>query len=342
MATLKEQLGCCLNERWKTELILKMPKLAESLGLSWLDLCNRSEALQFDPATGGRICQWQFSSQLTVSRVFPKVSLRLLKLILKQYPVNLSFASDSNISDKPECSILFAIGGIERFPQFELALASARAQVNIDYEIVVVEQSPKSLFRDKMPGDIRYFHQVNLQPEQGFNKSWAINKAAKEAKSEKLIILDADYIVPINFVSSCSEVLDKVPSVRLGRLIFHLDHKSTSQVIHLKKIASSLNIEKIVQNNPTPQALLKSVYWDIGGHDEDFWGWGGEDTEFLDRLRVVDISEGGWLPLIHLWHPSAPKKANGDRNNRLYEQKLRQPTRERITNLTRRNSVLYQ
>ncbi|BAZ82385.1 galactosyltransferase-related protein [Sphaerospermopsis kisseleviana CS-549] len=340
MVTLKEQLGCWLNERWQTELVLRSPKLAQLLGLSWLDLCNRSEVLQPDLITGGRICQWQFSSQLTVSRVFPGLGLGILQHVLQLYPVKLNFESKSNLSNKPDCSILFVVGGIERFPQFELALASARAQVDVDYEIIVVEQSPEPLLRNKLPTDVRYFHQVNPQPEKGFNKSSALNKAAREAKSEKLIILDADFVVPINFVIECNQVLGKISSARLARLIFYVDSQSTEHIVNAQELVSGINVEKIVENTPTPLALHKSTYWDIGGHDQDFWGWGGEDTEFLDRLRTCKIAEGGWLPFIHLWHPSAPKKANGDRNNQILVQKMTCSSQVRINTLKQKNEML--
>ncbi|MFM7368864.1 MAG: galactosyltransferase-related protein, partial [Sphaerospermopsis kisseleviana] len=105
-------------------------------------------------------------------------------------------------------------------------------------------------------------------------------------------------------------------------------------------LVSGINVEKIVENNPTPLALHKSTYWDIGGHDQDFWGWGGEDTEFLDRLRTCKISEGGWLPFIHLWHPSAPKKANGDRNNQILIQKMTCSSQVRINTLKQKNEML--
>ena len=337
--TLKNKLGCWLNERLMTEIVTKYPLLAQVVGWSWLDICNRFEALRYDPVTGGRTCQWQFSSQLTVARFFPEVGLRLLNFVLDKYPINLNFKSDSNISKNPKCTILFVIGGVERFPQFQLALASARAQVDIDYEIIVVEQSPEPLFRDKLPADVRYFHQINDPSQRGFNKSWALNRAAKEAKGENLVLLDADFLIPCHYVFDCAQKLKQVDAVRPGRLLFYLNQVSTSALFTSKKLSTISGLDCVVANTPLPMVTKRQSYWDIGGHDEEFWGWGGEDTEFLDRLRTCNIAEGGWLPIIHLWHPAAPKKANGDRNNELYDDKMKISPNDRIELLKKNNQL---
>ncbi|MCC7096261.1 MAG: hypothetical protein IT472_03660 [Thermomonas sp.] len=101
-------------------------------------------------------------------------------------------------------------------------------------------------------------------------------------------------------------------------------------------------MDDIVENTPMPIAVRKTTYWAIGGHDEDYAGWGGEDTEFLDRLRTRRISEAGWLPLLHVWHAAAPNKASGDRNHRLHEAKMRTSSATRIQALRARTEPLTQ
>ena len=39
------------------------------------------------------------------------------------------------------------------------------------------------------------------------------------------------------------------------------------------------------------------------------------------------------MPVIHAWHPSAPKKVDGDRNRGLHEAKMAAPAAERIARL---------
>jgi len=93
------------------------------------------------------------------------------------------------------------------------------------------------------------------------------------------------------------------------------------------------SLEKIVANTPMPVAVRRSTYWDIGGHDEGYVGWGGEDTEFLDRLRTRPMSEAGWMPVLHVWHAAAEKKSSGERNRAFHEARMSAPAEERIARL---------
>ena len=322
---LRDLVGCWLNERWRTELALRKTEPADGC---WLDLCNRSERLSRDAATGGRYCHWRDSSELTVSRVFPETGPRLLAKCLAEHPVHLEFGARALPSDLPGASVLIAIGGADRLPQFEIALASLRGQDHGDYEIVVVEQGAPSGLEDLLPPDVGY-HWTPPQ-EDGFNKSWALNVAARAARGRHLLIQDGDYVVGRDYVSSCVAALERVEALRPGRLIFKLDRDSTREVMAGRALLDAPGLEGIVQNNPTPLAVRAETYRRIGGHDESFFGWGGEDVEFLDRLRTASISEGGFLPLLHLWHPSAPKKRSGDRNRERHLARLGVPAPERI------------
>ncbi|MFG0335019.1 MAG: glycosyltransferase [Maioricimonas sp. JB049] len=334
---MKQQLGCWLHERWRTELVLRVPRLAERLGLRWLDLCNRHERLFAEPDHSGRRCDWAGSSRLTVTRMFPALGPRLLRHCLRHWPVCTNVRDDSPVSDRPQVSVLIAIGGTDRLPQFELTLASLRGQAHEAYEIIVVEQSATPALADRLSSDIRYAH-VPIGKD-GFNKSAAINRAAEMARGEELLVHDADYVVPQAYVAECSAALKRCVAVRPGRLLFYLDEASTRAAIAAGDVASGHGIEAVVQNNPTPIAVRRSAYEAVGGHDEEFVGWGGEDDEFLSRLQTQGMIGGGWMPVIHLWHPPAPRKASGDRNRQLTHAKMAIPAKERIRRLQTRAQI---
>ena len=327
LATLKSQLGCWLHERWKAELaILGLG------GVHWQDLCNRHELLLNDNVSGGRICNWRDSSLLTVSRIFPDVGRRLLRTCLQRWPVCFNFEEARFQLDEPEASVLLAIGGTDRIQQFRTVLASLRGQTHQATEIIVVEQSDAPNLQGTLPEDIRYVHTPNA-PETGFNKSRALNVAARLARGKYLLIHDADYMVPKAYVSECCRVLERVDGVRPSRFNFHLNESSTFKLANARALTDDTDLEYIVQNNPTPMAVRRDVYWEIGGHDESFVGWGGEDVEFLSRLRTRTVAEGGWLPTMHLWHPAAPKKASGHRNQQQQDDLLGTDPRVRIERL---------
>lgn len=331
--SLRRRLGCWLHERWRVELVLRAPALARMCGLSWLDLRNRNERLRREASTGGRACEWTDSSRLNVVRQFPRTGLRLLRHVLRDWP--LQFARDDQpmaADGAPEVSILIPIGGSARMPQFRLALAAARGQSGVACEVLVVELAPRPSLRDSLPADVRYLHQA-MDEGAEFNKSLALNAAARMAAGRCLLVLDADYLLPARFAAECARALQIHEAVRPARWIFHLDRASSERLAVDRDVAAIDGVQAVISNNPTPLALRRTTYWEIGGHDEAYAGWGGEDSEFLDRLRTRAIAEGGWMPVLHAWHAPAPKKADGDRNRSLHEAKLRQPAAQRIRDL---------
>lgn len=336
---IRQKLGCWLHERWRTELVLRSPVLASHLGLSWIDLCNRSEAVQHDSISNGRVCPWSDSSPLTVSRVFPGIGARLLRHCRRDWDFQFNDSPSRLTSSKPVASALIAIGGSGRLPLFHCTLSSLRGQDFGELEIVVVEQGSEAFLRDSLPDDVIYIHDPT---EEGaaFNKSRALNIAAHQAQGEYLMIHDGDFVVPTSYVGSIVEVLKKTDAVHPCRLIFYLDESTTRTLIADRDLNAAHGIASVVQNNPTPIGVRKSTYWDIGGHDESFVGWGGEDLEFLSRLRSRNVSEGGWMPVVHLWHPVASQKV-GHRNQAHQDELLSVSPEQRIERLRQGQSASY-
>ncbi len=335
--TLKNKLGCWANERWRSEFILSSPILSKAVGKSWLDLRNRHEAISIDPRSKGRICHWADSSPLTVARIFPELGARLLQQSLQDWPVRFqTSASASELSRQaPDVSIILAIRGLGRLRLLRTVLPSLLAQRDCSVEIIVVEQSSHPEFINEVPSGVRYLHTPIPEGTMPFNRSWALNAGARLAQGRCLILHDADMVVPDRYAASVSERLtDEMPAVRLARYIFYLDQTTSENLMKSHNFDGIYAIDRVVQNNPTPFAVTRKAYYQIGGHDESFFGWGGEDNEFLDRLRTLPISEGSYLPIIHLWHPEAPNRS-GDRNAALLQRRLAEPAHERIRKLAR-------
>lgn len=66
----------------------------------------------------------------------------------------------------------------------------------------------------------------------------------------------------------------------------------------------------IVQNLEAggSMAISAAGFEAIGGMDEGFVGWGGEDNEFWDRCLTLPTWIWGYEPIVHLWHRSQPLK----------------------------------
>lgn len=322
LAQLKSKLGCWAFERWRAELALNVPAISNRFGFSWLDLCNRHEKLEHDPHTGGRICQWADSSPLTVARVFPRVGAKLLIRCLHEWPVCFETKGPDAPPEKPEVSIVIGVRGTGRLPQFQACLASLRAQRGVVCEVIVVEQSWVPEFQQLCPPDVVYIHSKTTSPTMPFNRSWALNVGAVAARGKYLVLHDADMVVPADFASAIAKQLGSgLDALRLARFIFYLDQEASQRIWTSLQFTGVGEVSRVIANNPTPVAVVRDKYLQIGGHDESFFGWGGEDNEFMSRLRTLALGEGAIFPIFHLWHPEAPNRS-GDRNAGLLAKRL--------------------
>ena len=57
----------------------------------------------------------------------------------------------------------------------------------------------------------------------------------------------------------------------------------------------------------------RDSYLRLGGFEERFRGWGGEDDAMSITLRRMGmrVAECGELPALHLWHPREPEATHG-------------------------------
>lgn len=341
MTTFKQKVGCWFHERWRTDLVLLLPIIAQKFGIKWTDLCNRHERLE-KGMNGERICLWEDSSFLTVSRLFPQVGGRLLKHCLREWPVQLSKSPQiAKLTNRPKISIVLPVAGRDRIMPFQFVLKAFFEQTFRNVEIIVVEHAPEPVFEKVCPNEVKYIF-LQCERNQQFNKSMSMNEGVRNAKAPYVLLHDADIVPPKKYIESIVQRLDLGwDAVRPMRLIFHLNSTDSNVFIAKDGMFLPKEVAMVQQNNPgISTAVFKKVYEEIGGHDEQFWGWGGEDLEFLDRLNTVRLFQGSYTLGIHLWHSDAPKKMSGDRNQKLMTHKREIPPEDRIKLLKRKRSVL--
>lgn len=335
MTTIKEKLGCWIHERWKAELAIA--RLAKTSGLdrNWLLLRNRNERIHVDNVTGGVECCWEHSSKLTVSRIFPSVSQRLL-LRLWNVDAAAVLSTVSKVESRKAVSVILPIGGVSRIQQFKAVVDCLLNSTGVKFEIIVIEQSETPSLESLLPKAVRFVHSCADQ-DAPFNKAKLLNIGAAIASHPVLALHDGDLIVKENYLAQCSDALDHYEVIRPGRFIFYMTKESTGRYFESTKIDSTtvqrFDIEFVAQNTPMPIVIRKESYWRIGGHDESFQGWGGEDVEFHSRCSSLCLSNAGFAPIIHLWHPPAQQKESGHRNHQQQIDKLATPIDRRIEQL---------
>jgi N-terminal domain of galactosyltransferase len=288
---------------------------------SWLEIRNRNETI----ATDGRgvRCEWRYQSDLHIANVFPSTSARLMRRAFAEWPIERRDAPPP--SAQPEVSFLIGHRGLDRLPLLRETLATIAGQRGAAVECIVVEQSIAPEI--ELPPWVRYIHTPLPRPDLPYCRSWAFNVAARAARGAALILHDNDVLVPARYAA---EVLARVREgwqfLDLKRFIFYLSPEQ--------------RIATIAQNLHAGVSVVaeRAAYEAIGGFDEGFIGWGGEDNDFWDRAESTGRAYAfGYLPMIHLYHSFQPGKwkesAPGVARYRALEAI---PPEERIARLRRR------
>ena len=331
LSRLRTALGCWLTERWRLEFLVRAPVLSRGTGLEWAGLCNRGETL-LRGDQGGFQFDGEESSWLTVCRRFPKTGGSLLGHSLTEWPILFSAAGTGfRRTDDPKISVILPVRGTSRGMLLLAVVDAFAAQRGVEFEVIVVEESEEPEIEGLLPKGTRYLHLFS-EPGRQFNKSRAMNEGVKVARSPWVLLHDGDLLPPGDYLR---EILLQeshgAEAARLLRFIFFLDEVSTARICAERRFEVPRELSEVQQNNPgLSTAVRRDVYWELGGHDECFVGWGGEDNEFLDRLKTKKLEAAAYLPAVHLWHAPAPKKESGDRNLEQYRLKMSIPTSTRI------------
>ena len=121
--------------------------------------------------------------------------------------------------------------------------------------------------------------------------------------------------MPQQYVGELVRILDRTPAdvVQWHRHVFYLTEPHLQQVLERGALQAWRAPERVRQNiQGMSIAVRRDAYFRLGGHDESFVGWGGEDNEFHDRCEACPHWFWGHVPLYHLWHPWQPGKGGGN------------------------------
>lgn len=198
-----------------------------------------------------------------------------------------------------------------------------------DAPILVAEQDSSSAITD-IP-ELFACNKLLLEDSQEFNKSRLVNLAAANSQGEILLVCDADVIVEAHQLDLAWQAVqaDYDFARPYGQLI-DLDPEQTNTYLNSQILVDDYKEGESNDRSHLGERLCwaggvflvkKSVFFDLGGFDERFQGWGGEDNAFELQLRKhnkkVGINQQGkaW----HLWHPRADGSSTrfGGKNHRL-------------------------
>lgn len=165
-----------------------------------------------------------------------------------------------------------------------------------------------------------------------FNRSQAINNAAKEATRNVFVIADADVIYNPKMVVQAIQLLEKHAWIIPFSKFLDVSKSSTEKLLMSSPqwpLLMEMDYEDRYKNkNYKSISSLVVVTRDnfnmVGGFDERFEGWGREDNAFRDAMNTIcgPYKRIKNQFLYHLWHPRTKSQGNPNfkKNHRLYKQ----------------------
>ena len=171
-------------------------------------------------------------------------------------------------------------------------------------------------------------------------RSWALNVGARVAEGKVLVLHDNDMLVPEGYAAELwSRYTDGYEAVNLKRFIFYLAERHSRDVATALQLGIVQPPDAVVQNLEAggSVAMARDAFFSIGGYDESFVGWGGEDNEFWERAQTSRVWPYAYLPIVHLWHPAQPWKQDpANPNSRRQVERAAIPPEQRICELAAR------
>ena len=241
----------------------------------------------------------------------------------------------SDNTTQPKASVIIAV--YKDTEALKNILYALDHQTENDFDIIVTEdcESEEMLsFLKPFKSRADFFHLT--QPDDGWRKTLAVNRAIASARTDYLMFLDGDCVPDKNFVKNhlataesgkfltgrrvylgpfFSKLLRKFPKLihlYQSRLIFflllipmHLDKVRSYEVGLSSRLLQKLRGKKPVGIMGCNFSCYKKDMLAINGYNEDLPGVGSEDSDLQWRfqgLGMVTKSVKFLVPVYHLYH----------------------------------------
>ncbi|MFC0559387.1 glycosyltransferase family 2 protein [Halalkalibacter alkalisediminis] len=169
---------------------------------------------------------------------------------------------------------------------------------------------------------------LGIMNESHMNKAKAVNQAVKQATRDILVIADADVVYDPKIIVESIKLLKKAAWVVPFTELYDVSQEDTKKLLTEKpkwpiglKPKNCHKIKWLYEGFAGKLIIIPRKHFEaVGGFDERFIGWGGEDDAFSHAVNTIC---GEFVNLkakiFHLWHPPAywTTNPNADANSKL-------------------------
>lgn len=182
-----------------------------------------------------------------------------------------------------------------------------------DIEVIIVEQDA----RPRLTGELPHPHarRIFTYNASAFNKGWGLNTGFRVATLDCVAFADADVLVPQGLNEATAACRGGFGVTKPYRAIVDLSEEETVHAAEALAAGGSLPSGLAGRNRADDGELVvlaggvvvmrRDAVIRLGGFDERFVGWGGEDdamTRKIERVRM-STAETGTGVALHLAHP---------------------------------------
>jgi len=224
----------------------------------------------------------------------------------------------------------------------ELSISSALNQSILPDEIIVADDGStaetKNLIQ-KLSKDSPVPILHSWQEDVGFRAARSRNLAIAKAKNDYVVLIDGDMILDEHFISEHMSNSEDGCFIQGSRVI--ITKKKSKEVLSKKQLSFSF-LEKGLKNrlNAIHSSFLKSFFTkytkshkgiktcnmsfyksdciNVNGFNEEFNGWGREDSEYVERLYNSGIQRKNIkfnCIAYHIWHNENNRDSLSENDN---------------------------
>ena len=230
-----------------------------------------------------------------------------------------------------------------------LVMKSVNLQSVLPDEVIIADDGSKNETKNiinsfKKNSSMKIIH--SWQEDKGFRASRSRNNAILKSSGDYIILIDGDTILHSDFINDHIRKAEVGFFVQGTRVLLskELTQKTLENKIIIFPFLSSefknrknsihSNILSIIFSNKKNHlngiktcnmAFFREDFFNINGFNNDFEGWGREDTEFIVRMINSGINRKNLrfnAIQFHLWHNENPRNSLL-RNNEILEHAIK-------------------